>query len=396
VSERAYDAIVVGGGPAGSSAAYTLASRGHRVCLIDKSQFPRDKLCGGLVTLRSKALFEDIFQRGWDDSLFIAREGVTFYDRHTRIGAIENYSKLYLTMRFDFDNHLLTHARAAGVDVRLGARIDDIDIANSRLAVDGETFAYRYLIGADGVNSSVARALYGRSFDPANIGFALETEILRESTREDTLLPEVYFGAVNWGYGWVFPKKKTLTVGIGGFHRYNPDMRRELDALMAARGFDGANVKIKGHFIPFGNFRKPPGRGNVLLAGDAAGFVDSLSGEGIGYAMQSGHAAAAAVSDALKANAPEHVLVKYAKNVRPIVRAIRQSNFARWFVYAKATEKVFISAIPNALHLQRRFLDILAGEKSYDEVPRLLAQHFVKGLANTMMRKHVPSAISPR
>jgi geranylgeranyl reductase family protein len=379
----AYDAVVVGGGPAGSAAAYTLAARGHRVCLIDKSRFPRDKLCGGLVTLRSKKLFESIFERTWDDSLFIVREGVTFYSRHTRIGSIENYSKLYLTMRFDFDNHLLEQARAAGVETMLATQIDDIDLAKSEIVLPGgERIFYRYLIGADGVNSAVARALYGHAFNPRNIGFALETEVPREATTEDAVLPEVFFGAISWGYGWVFPKKRTLTVGIGGFHRYNPGMRRDLDALMAARGFGGITTKVKGHFIPFGNFRRPPGRGNVLLAGDAAGFVDSLSGEGIGYAMQSGQAAAAAVSDALKANAPEDTLAKYTEATRSITRAIRQSNFARWFVYAKAMESVFIASIPNAHNLQRRFLDILAGEKSYDNVPYLLARHFVKGVAN--------------
>jgi geranylgeranyl reductase family protein len=385
---RAYDAVIMGGGPAGSAAAYTLASRGHRVCLVDKSVFPRDKLCGGLVTLRSKKLFESIFERTWDDSLFIERNGVTFYDRHTRIGAIENYSRLFLTMRYDFDKHLLDRACAAGADAMLGAHADNIDVAASRLTVDGEEITYRYLIGADGVNSQVARALYGRPFDTRNIGFALETEVPREATAEDAVLPEVFFGAISWGYGWVFPKRKTLTVGIGGFHRYNPEMRRDLDALMAARGFGDIKTRVKGHFIPFGHYRRPPGRGNVLLTGDAAGFVDSLSGEGIGYAMQSGHAAAAAVSDALRANAPEDALVRYAEAAKPIARAIRQSNIARWFVYAKAMERIFIASIPNAHNLQRRFLDILAGEKSYDNVPYLLARHFVKGIANAATGKN--------
>ena len=393
---RTYDAVIVGGGPAGSSAAYTMAARGHRVCVIDKAQFPRDKLCGGLVTLRSRKLFESIFERSWDETLFIERSGVTFYDRHTRIGAIENYSRLFLTMRCDYDAHLLGHARGAGADTVLGAHIEDVDLLKSQIVLSGdERISYRYLIGADGVNSLVARALYGRSFDPRNIGFALETEVPRDATREDAILPEVFFGAITWGYGWVFPKKDTLTVGVGGFHRYNPGMRRDLNALMAARGFGGITTKVKGHFIPFGNFRRPPGRGNVLLAGDAAGFVDSLSGEGIGYAMQSGHAAAVAVSDALKANAPQDVLGKYAEATRPIMRAIRQSNVARWFVYGKALEHTFIASIPNAHRLQRHFLDILAGEKSYDNVPYLLMRHFAKGLINRVTGR-TRAVTSPR
>ncbi len=382
---RAYDAVIVGGGPAGSSAARTLAARGHRVCVIDKSPFPRDKLCGGLVTLRSKKLFETIFERSWDDSLFIERNGVTFYDHTTRIGAIENYSRLFLTMRFDFDAHLLGHAKTAGAEAILGTRIDDIDTAKCEIVLpDGERISYRYLIGCDGVNSSVARALYGRPFDPAYVGFALECEVPYDRVKGDVPLPEVSFGTARWGYGWVFPKKKTLTVGIGGFHRSNPDMKGELDRYMKGRGVDASGIKIKGHFIPFGAFHKPPGRGNVLLCGDAAGFVDSLSGEGIGYAMQSGHAAACAVSDALKANAPADALTAYTKDVAPITRAIRQSNIARCFVYAKRMEPIFVSSIPGAIHLQKRFLDILAGEKDYDEVPLLLARHFIKGLANRM------------
>lgn len=390
---RAYDAVIVGGGPAGSAAAYTLASRGHHVCVIDKSQFPRDKLCGGLVTLRSKKLFEQIFERGWDDDLFVMREGVTFYDHTTRIGEIDHYTKLYLTMRLDFDAHLLGHARAAGAQTILGIRIDDIDIAKSQIVLpNGERVAYRYLIGCDGVNSSVARALYGRAFDPDYIAFALECEVPRERVSGDATLPEVYFGAARWGYGWVFPKKKTLTVGIGGFHKYNPDMKGDLERLMKGRGIDATGIKIKGHFLPFGTFRRPAGRGNVLLCGDAAGLVDSISGEGIAYAMQSGHAAAEAVSEALKANAPQDAVAKYTANAAPIVRAIRQSNFARWFVYGKLSGPVFVSSIPNAIHMQKRFLDILAGEKSYDEVPSLLARHFAKGLTDRIFRRGKSSA----
>src|SRR5665213_1329008 len=79
MSVEKYEVAVVGGGPAGSAAAYTLAAAGRSVCLIDKSEFPREKLCGGLITLRSKKTFEAIFGTPWDSNIFNSSREIYFF-----------------------------------------------------------------------------------------------------------------------------------------------------------------------------------------------------------------------------------------------------------------------------------------------------------------------------
>ena len=87
-----YDAVVVGGGPAGSAAAFTLAKAGLRTCLVDKQNFPRDKLCGGLITLRSKRIFEKVFCRSWEDNLFVSSTKISFFS-HADLLALSSFFK---------------------------------------------------------------------------------------------------------------------------------------------------------------------------------------------------------------------------------------------------------------------------------------------------------------
>src|SRR2546430_2292891 len=94
-----YDALVIGAGPAGSAAAYTLASRGVRVCLVDKAVFPRDKLCGGLVTHRSINLLSEIFENKLNPDLFTKSHDVIFKMASKTLSSTRSTWPLYFTMR---------------------------------------------------------------------------------------------------------------------------------------------------------------------------------------------------------------------------------------------------------------------------------------------------------
>jgi flavin-dependent dehydrogenase len=123
MSAETSEAVVVGAGPAGSAAAYTLAAAGKTVCLIDKATFPRDKLCGGGLTFRSKRAFERVFRRTWNPSLFNSSRNISFFSKGRFLAAVKLNTSLYFTSRLRFDHYLLDLARDAGATLKLGDRV---------------------------------------------------------------------------------------------------------------------------------------------------------------------------------------------------------------------------------------------------------------------------------
>ncbi|NCA71372.1 MAG: geranylgeranyl reductase family protein [Sphingobacteriia bacterium] len=371
--DRHHTAIVVGGGPAGSAAAYTLAQQGVDVALIDKAVFPREKLCGGLLTRRSQTIFTEVFQADWVHAHEYRAHGVRIFAGTRLLTQVEDYSELFFTHRRDFDDHLLGLARSRGAVTRLGDGLVSLDPAARVCRLrSGATLTYEYLIAADGVNSLVARAIQGRAFDPARVAFALELELERTPSDRDVTLPEIHFGVVDWGYGWVFPKRETLTVGIGGLQLKNPALKARFANFLAARFGDRPLGRIKGHHIPFGEYRKTLGAGSVLLVGDAAGFVEPITGEGIAFAMQSGHLAALAILDALRAGDPGLALRAYHARSRPITKVLDHANRLRYLIFPKTAEALLVKALPLTSSLPRRHLDLMADAISYDDYTRHL------------------------
>jgi geranylgeranyl reductase family protein len=340
-----YEAVIIGGGPAGSAAAYTLAAAGKKVCLIDKSEFPRDKLCGGGLTFRSKRAFERVFKRRWKAELINSSQDVSFFSKGQFLASYKVGANIYFTKRLDFDHYLVGLAQEAGAVLKLGDAVSHLDLERNSITLrSGAEIAFDFLIGADGVNSVVAKTLFGQSFDPAKIAFALEAEVPRDRLPQHGDLVEFDFNAARWGYGWVFPKPDTLTIGIGGLHRLNPDLRGSLDRYFRGKGLDTKEFKVKGQYLPAGDYRVIPGRANVLLCGDAAGAVDPISGEGIPFAMQTGAAAGRAVATALSQPAGRGALEIYCDDWKVVVASLRQAKFRRWFIYPRLAEHLFACA----------------------------------------------------
>src|SRR5262249_40556693 len=156
------------------------------------------------------------------------------------LNSVTDYRDISFTCRREFDNFLLQLAVRRGATLLEKQTAKSIDSAKSIITlVSGKTLAFDFLIGADGVNSTVARHLFGQAFCPQTIGFGLEMEVPIESrTRTTTRTivdPEIYFGLIDWGYGWVFPKRDTLTVGVGGSLRKNPDLMASFKDFLQQR-----------------------------------------------------------------------------------------------------------------------------------------------------------------
>lgn len=364
---RGFDVIVIGAGPAGAAAGFRAARAGLSVALIDRKRFPRDKLCGGLVTGRARAHYARIFGHAMPFAPDARKTTVDFRLRGRPVGRIENAPELCATMRRDMDAMICDQALGAGAQDFTGQRVAALDPAARTVSLgSGESLRYGALIGADGVNSQVARALFGQSFARARIGFGLEIEADAPHLPADTI--GIDLAAAQWGYGWVFPKRRTTTIGIGGLLAKNPEMKRAMAAYCQRLGVHPPESGFKGQFLPFGDFRKVPGRASVLLAGDAAGLVDPITGEGIGHAMASGQLAAEAAIDALAAGRPETALVRYRRALRPLHRSLSMARLIRPLIFAPALEPAFARAFTQSTTLRRQFLDLMAGEAEYGDI----------------------------
>ena len=208
VQNRKFDVIVIGAGPAGSSAAYTLATNGINVCLPDKSVFPRDKLCGGLLSLRTKKIFTRIFGATWDSTIEVISRGISFYHKDRYLNSAENCKDLSFTQRFVFDTYLMDLAKKKGACVFPGTPVKSIDKSQNAVVLSNGLPIYAdCIIGADGINSIVAKSLYSQSFFRSALGFALEMEIPVNNKYQRIENPEIYFGVIKWGVKkFIFPK----------------------------------------------------------------------------------------------------------------------------------------------------------------------------------------------
>jgi geranylgeranyl reductase family protein len=271
-----YDAIVVGAGPAGSLAAYRLASAGRTVLLLDKARFPRDKPCGGGVTIR--ALNELPF--GIDPVVEGVVDRFELRLRHRRGFSRHAHQPLALmTQRRRLDAYLVEQAVAAGAEFRDGVKVTSVDELDAPV-----------VIGADGANG-----VCGRELDTAREhGVALEGNLAN-----DRVDPERYahrlvleFGTVPGGYGWVFPKGDHVNVGVGGWEGEGPRLREHLARLCDAHGLDvRALTEVRGHRLPLRRQGSALAAGRLALVGDAAGLVDPLSGDGMYEAFLSANLA---------------------------------------------------------------------------------------------------------
>ncbi len=382
-----FDLIVVGSGPAGSACAATAAAAGLSVALVDKSPFPREKLCGGGVTGRSIRYLDEIFGVTPDSDLFLTSDSVRLAFGGRIISQQEDAPPLQMTMRRAFDATLHNHAVTAGADVFAPVRISAVDHASATITLaDGRILQGSVLVGADGANSLVARSVFGRAFDPAQIGFGLEVELDRSLIEDNTT--EIDLGAADWGYGWVFPKRESITLGVGGIHARNPDMKAHFQAYLARHApalAEQGEIKCKGAFLPFGAYRKIPGGGRALLAGDAAGLVDPITGEGIAWALKSGQLAAQAAIEALAGNGPDSAMAAYLRRLAPIHREMDAARRIRALIYARPVRAYFPRAVERNPSMSRTYLRLLAGELDYADLGTRVLFRLARRLGGSLL-----------
>lgn len=318
-------ALVVGAGPAGATAARTLALAGIPVTLLDRSAFPRNKPCGGGISIRALTRFPHL-----DAALSripshrVSRLHLEGPDRASTLIDAREPAAL-LIRRVEFDALLVDLAVEAGATLVTGADIvrareePDRVVLNAR---DGRQFEASLVVAADGVHGGIARRLgIHQGWPAASLALDMMEETGRATLRDvdpSTLWvaygydgrtgPRDADGRLLEGYAYIFPKLDHVNVGIGYvLDQYRRDvdaspysLQRQFVESLRDRGIVEGESNRKNFtpfLIPVGGPLGAPGRGRVLLAGDAGGFVNGVTAEGIFYAMVSGELAGRAVAE---------------------------------------------------------------------------------------------------
>lgn len=366
---KKYDVVIVGGSCAGAAAGYTLAKAGVNTAIVDKAIFPRKKLCGGVITEKTIRLLGQVYGN-ISIEMIIDSSCNTLGIYHAASGKICKYShptrKMHFIDRTIFDNFFLEKAGSAGCVVLTGQEVIKVK-DNSIIVGSGEEIFADFIVGADGANSIVRKSL-SSDIRKKHYAIALEVDVdykhLKCFDDKDGIFLKMYFGFVNFGYGWVFPKKDFVTVGLEGLVYSNTESIRDLFVTFlkfTSKGDVSSLIQnIAGFPTPFHNLIKKPGRKNIFLVGDAAGLIEPITGEGIYFAILSGKLTSEAILAGGNCISNYNYLIK--KNIHKLLN--QAYCMKRFFFHSKGLPYVMFKMKHNAKYC-RYYFDLLSGEIDY-------------------------------
>ena len=366
-----YDAIIIGAGPAGSTAGYLLSKFGLKVLLIDKSKFPRQKLCGGLLTFKTYELVKRIFSLSNNDfNKLISFSSKTFrlYYKDNLIFKGKSKNPFYFVERDKYDLFFVEKAKQQGAKVVDGEHVVNFKPSSNEIVTSSQKrYKAEFIIGADGVNSVIRKniPIFDHQKWKNDLAIAMEVFVNDLDIRE----PHIYLGVVDIGYGWIFPNRNKVIVGLGGLMKNEREnFVKKFREFLNKFGLKDSD-KIKGHLVPYGNFIENPIYGNTILIGDAAGFVDPLLGEGIFYAHRSGELAAWSIYFHLKENQDlgyvyGKLLRKYLLPQLKYAKKVRKIFFKMAFAFQYFPFQLFLKLF------QDQMMDVVHGTKFYNPLKR--------------------------
>jgi geranylgeranyl reductase family protein len=377
-----YDVIVVGAGPGGSTASRFCAQGGLKTLLVEKEQLPRYKPCGGCLSTKTLRLL------GFDLSPVV--ENTIYKVKFTYClkepFSIESKEPIaFLVMRDRFDQLLAKKALERGAEILEGERVLRIRESTDGIGVElsnGKKLHCDSLIGADGARSVVAKSLSLLPKKDDRRGIGLEMEIPFESAasfpKEDSHRVHLEFGRTPSGYGWIFPKREFLSVGIGGMFIDPGKTKLDQCLIHFLNGLsyikEGETGRAIGHPLPsFYDEGQRVSQGGILLVGDAGSMIDPLTGEGIYYAIRSGMLAADAILQSREKGILPSDLYQTAVRLNIFENLKWALLFAR---FVNRFNKLSYQTLRHYPELGTLYLQVLEGRETY--------QGFVAGVKQRM------------
>ena len=279
--------VIVGGGPAGSVCGYLLRKAGVDCVIVDFATFPREKICGGGLTPKAYELLYELMPEVRYDYQGVRRfrlmlEGKT-------LCTVDLAKELRMVRHKDFDYELLKQYQSAGGEVVKDAFSRFEELADGRLRVtlrSGAQLECDWLVGADGANSRVRRQLTGKRLRRA---LCLEQYVPKG---ENAFIFEFSRHYQN-GYYYSFPNLDYDIVGLGGFYATPKEVRSQFERKEIRKDVAGQGSALAGATIPVETVES--GKANIILIGDAGGFANKLTYEGLYYAIATGRNASTAI-----------------------------------------------------------------------------------------------------
>ena len=292
-----WDAVVIGAGPAGATAARRLSDAGASTLLLEKQSLPRYKACGGGVPARTLQLLDELdispVSEGHVDTIDVSRFGAHQFRKTSK------RPLAWMVMRDCFDQFLTDLAAESGATVRDASPVQSIVAGDGVYEIETPSGSVqaRHLLAADGATGPTARWLGIDSAPTRSAAYEVEVAAPRFALDHWHRAANVDVGYRPWGYGWVFPKEGKLSVGVVAAPRRGRSIRKQTDRYLSRLGLADADViQVQGHPIRYRrSIREPVATDRALMLGDAAGLADEFTAEGIAYAVHSANLAADAV-----------------------------------------------------------------------------------------------------
>ncbi|NES84086.1 MAG: geranylgeranyl reductase family protein [Moorea sp. SIO2B7] len=298
-----FNCIIIGAGPAGATAAYHLAKGGNSVLLLEKATLPRYKACGGGVSPVIAEWFDFDFTPVIDNT--ITKVQFTWKIGDPVTAELSMVEPMWMVKRDAFDHFLVQQAIKQGAEVKDNTEVTAIELTGNswQVTTTNGTFAAPYIIAADGVKGPMAKWL---GFKPRQEFIGGTLEIKTPVSAENQNVAYFDFGSLKNGYIWNFPKADGYTISgaiIKGGKGKPEELKKQLTKYATESGLDLANSEYASYALSLWTKDQILHTNQAILAGEAAGILDPLTGEGIRPSIFTGLKASEAIDQALKGDA---------------------------------------------------------------------------------------------